>query len=156
MSWFVGHTKFRSEFKALDCFEKMGLESYVPYLIEKRQWSDRIKKVKNPAITGYVFFRISKICFDTINSNPFVKRVVRNNGAIVVIKDEEIDELKSALSSYSMYNPIKKGNSVLIENGVFKHRKGVVESINKNDITILINKLIVKLSLKETRVTVAV
>ena len=55
MSWFVAYTKFRSEFKSIEVFEKTGLEAYVPYLIEKRQWSDRIKKVKKPAISGYFF-----------------------------------------------------------------------------------------------------
>ena len=62
-------------------------------------------------------------------------------------------ELFTKNGVFSLKKSLEPG---LIENGVFKHRKGVVESINKNDITILINKLIVKLSLKETRVTVAV
>ena len=87
MSWFVAYTKFRSEFKSIEVFEKTGLEAYVPYLIEKRQWSDRIMKVKKPAISGYVFFKTSKLCHDTVNLNPFVKSVVRSNGAIVKIGD---------------------------------------------------------------------
>ena len=153
MSWFVAYTKFRSEFKSLDFFEKMGLEAYVPYLIEKRQWSDRIKKVKSPAISGYVFFKTPKLCYDTVNLNPFIKSVVRSNGVVVEIGDIEIEELKGALSSHSCSNPIVKGSCIQIENGLLKHRRGVVESVNKHIIEVLINNLTVKLSLKQTSVS---
>ncbi len=155
MSWFVAYTKFRSEFKSLNVFEKIGLEAYVPCLIEKRQWSDRIKKVKKPAISGYIFFKTSKLCYDTVNLNPFVKSVVRSNGIIVKISDEEIEELKSALSSYSNTGTIEKGSCVQIENGLLKYKRGIVESVNKHSIEILINKLTVKLSLKQTSVSLA-
>ena len=155
MSWFVAYTKFRSEFKSLNFFEKIGLEAYVPCFIEKRQWSDRIKEVKKPAMSGYVFFKMPKLCYDTVNLNPFVKSVVRVNGIIVKISDEEIEELKSALSSYSNTGTIEKGSCVQIENGLFKYKRGVVESVNKHIIEILINKLTVKLSLKQTSVSLA-
>ena len=155
MSWFVAYTKFRSEFKSIEVFEKTGLEAYVPYLIEKRQWSDRIKKVKKPAISGYVFFKTPKLCYDTVNLNPFVKSVVRSNGVIVKIGDEEIEELKSALSSYSNSDKIEKGRCIQIENGLLKYRRGIVKSVNKHIIEVLINKLTVKLSLKQTSVSLA-
>ena len=155
MSWFVAYTKFRSEFKSLNFFEKMGLKAYVPYLIKKRQWSDRSKEIKDPAISGYVFFKTRKLCYDTVNLNPFVKSVVRSNGVVVEIGDIEIEELKSALSSYSRSGSIVKGSCVQIENGLFKDRRGVVESVNKHIIEILINKLTVKLSLKQTSVSLA-
>jgi hypothetical protein len=46
--------------KASDFFKKNGVESYVPVFEEKRQWSDRTKKIITPAISGYVFFRLEK------------------------------------------------------------------------------------------------
>jgi hypothetical protein len=45
MKWFVAHTKSRCEVKAGDFFKKNGVESYVPVFEEKRQWSDRTKKI---------------------------------------------------------------------------------------------------------------
>ena len=44
MKWFVAYTKSRCEAKASDFFKKNGVESYVPVFVEKRQWSDRVKK----------------------------------------------------------------------------------------------------------------
>ena len=52
MSWFVAYSKTRNEFKALDFFKKLGVNAYVPAFIEKREWSDRVKKVLVPAISG--------------------------------------------------------------------------------------------------------
>ena len=59
MNWFVAYSKSRSELKAMDYFEKTGINSYVPCYKEKREWSDRVKIVKVPAISGYVFFELN-------------------------------------------------------------------------------------------------
>ena len=61
MSWFVAYSKTRNEFKALDFFKKLGVNAYVPAFTEKREWSDRVKKVLVPAISGYVFFETIKL-----------------------------------------------------------------------------------------------
>ena len=73
MYWFAAKTKQRAEFKALDFFISMGINSYVPSYVTKRVWSDRIKKVTVPAIGGYVFFELNKIDFNLINLNPHPK-----------------------------------------------------------------------------------
>tara|TARA_B100001057_G_scaffold211149_1_gene211627 strand:+ start:501 stop:986 length:486 start_codon:yes stop_codon:yes gene_type:complete len=155
MSWFVAYTKSRSEFKASNFFERMGMMAYVPCFLEKRRWSDRIKKVRKPAISGYVFFKIEKLSFTKINVNPFVKNIVKNNGEVVKIKDSEITRLKEALKSHSRADICRKGDRVQIESGVFKHRTAVVYSVDKNTITLMLNKLMLKLSLKDNDVRVA-
>ena len=155
MGWFVAYTKFRSELKASNFFEKMGIIAYVPCFEENRQWSDRIKKVRTPAISGYVFFKIEKLSYSKINTNPFVKNIVKSNGGVVKIKDNEITRLKEALKSYSRADNCREGDRVQIESGVFKHRTAIVYSIDKNTITLMLNKLMLKLSLKENGVRVA-
>ena len=155
MSWFVAYTKFRSELKASNFFERMGVMAYVPCFEEKRQWSDRVKKVRKPAISGYVFFKIKKLSYTKINVNPFVKNIVKSNGEVVKIKESEITQLKEALRSHSRTDVCRKGDRVQIESGVFKHRTAVVYSIDKNTITLLLNKLMLKLSLKGNEVRVA-
>ena len=77
MSWFVAHTKPRCEFKAKDYFEEIGIEAYVPSIEEKKEWADRIKKTRVPAISGYLFFELQQINYDYVNLNPFLKNVVR-------------------------------------------------------------------------------
>ena len=67
MSWFAAKTKSKGEFKAMNFFNSIGIDSYVPSYQTKRIWSDRIKKITVPAISGYVFFELVKINFELIN-----------------------------------------------------------------------------------------
>ncbi len=98
MSWFAAKTKQKGEFKALNYFISIGINSYVPSYITKRVWSDRIKKVTVPAISGYVFFELTKIDYGLINLNPFTKNIVRGiDGRPAIIKKNEITALKDYL-----------------------------------------------------------
>ena len=78
-----------------------GINSYVPCYEEKREWSDRVKIVKVPAISGYVFFELNKLDYNCVNLNPFVKNVIRRNGKAITVKHEEIQTLKNALNGFS-------------------------------------------------------
>ncbi|MBT5975204.1 MAG: hypothetical protein HOG64_05810 [Flavobacteriaceae bacterium] len=156
MNWFVAYTKTRSEFKAQEFFCKNEVSSYVPAYTVRRQWSDRIKQVRVPAITGYIFIQLNRLNYPLINSNPFVRNVVKNEGVAIQIQNKEITVLKNALDK----GIIKKedfvyGDFVNIENGPFKNRKGTIESIEKNAIVVLLNRVRVKLSLCTSKLSLA-
>ena len=156
MNWFVAYTKTRSEFKAQEFFCKNEVSSYVPVYTARRQWSDRIKQVRVPAITGYIFIQLNRLNYPLINSNPFVRNVVKNEGVAIQIQNKEITVLKNALDK----GIIKKedfvyGDFVNIENGPFKNRKGTIESIEKNAIVVLLNRVRVKLSLCTSKLSLA-
>ena len=103
MSWFAAKTKTKGEFKAMNFFSSVGINSYVPSYKTKRVWSDRIKKVVVPAISGYVFFELRKINFDTLNRNPFTRNIVRSiDGSPAIIKESEIATLKKILNGGEM------------------------------------------------------
>ena len=153
MCWFAAYTKSRSEFKALDHFAKCGVNAYVPEYTEMRQWSDRIKKARTPAISRYVFFELPKINYDLINLNPFTKNVVKAFGSPIKIKDKEILLLKEALKNYTVDNCFKFGDSVKIENGPFKNKTGKVERVYENQIILLLNTIKIKLSLSSSKVS---
>ena len=156
MSWFVAYSKTRNEFKALDFFKKLGVNAYVPAFTEKREWSDRVKKVLVPAISGYVFFETNKIDYNLVNSNPFLKKILRRHGKAISICSKEIKTLKEALNGYSESNEIKTGDSVKILSGAFKNRMGLVDCIDSNNLSVLINSIKITLSLADTRLKAAV
>ena len=156
MSWFVAYSKTRNEFKALDFFKKLGVNAYVPAFTEKREWSDRVKKVLVPAISDYVFFETNKIDYNLVNSNPFLKNVLRRHGKAISICSKEIKTLKEALNGYSESNEIKTGDSVKILSGAFKNRMGLVDCIDSNNLSVLINSIKITLSLADTRLKAAV
>ncbi|MEE3034586.1 MAG: transcription termination/antitermination NusG family protein [Bacteroidota bacterium] len=156
MSWFVAYTRPRAEFRAQEFYSKMGITSYVPAFSEERQWSDRLKKVKRPAISGYVFILLDKLNYEVINSNPFTRSVVKNDGAAVEIQNKEIEVLKTALDKGLVTKAdFACGDLVYIQNGPFKNKKGMVELIEKNTIVLLLNKVKVKLSLAKSRLSLA-
>jgi len=156
MNWFVAYAKTKNEFKALDFFKKIGVTAYVPSYIEKREWSDRVKKILVPAISGYVFFELNKLNYELVNSNPYLRNVLKRHGKAVTIRSEEIETLKEALNGYSVSQEIKTGDSVKILSGAFKNRLGFVDFIDTNNLSVLINSMKITLSLEDTRLKAAV
>ena len=152
MKWFVAHTKSRCESKASDFFKKNGVESYVPVFEEKRQWSDRTKKIITPAISGYVFFKLEKIDYSFINLNPFLKNVVRRFGQAVEIDGSEIQTMKDCLKHYTEDLSFGAGDTVKVLSGVLKNKKGLVDGVENNFLILLINSIKIKLSLNATRI----
>lgn len=152
MRWFVAHTKSRCELKASSFFEKNGVESYVPVFEEKRQWSDRTKKILTPAISGYVFFRLEKADYSFINLNPFIRNVVRRFGRAVEIDGLEIQIMKDCLKHYTEELSFGAGDTVKVLSGVLKSKKGLVDGVENNFVILLINSIKVKLSLNATKV----
>ena len=152
MKWFVAHTKLRCELKASCFFEKNGVESYVPVFEEKREWSDRTKKVITPAVSGYVFFRLEKADYSFINLHPFLRNVVRRFGQAVEIDGSEIQTMKDCLKQYTEDLSFSTGDKVKILSGVLKNKKGLVDGVENNFVILLINSIKVKLSLNATKV----
>ena len=158
MSWFAAKTKHRGEFKALNFFNSIGINSYVPSYQTKRIWSDRTKKVTVPAINGYVFFELPKLDFDLINVNPFTKNIVKKaDGAPAIIKENEIATMKKHLkgdpleSVKSFYN----GQSIKICSGPFMFKKGTVSKVRDHKVIVSLESLSISLILNKTSVLAA-
>ena len=152
MKWFVAHTKLRCELKASCFFEKNGVESYVPVFEEKREWSDRTKKIITPAVSGYVFFRLEKVDYSFINLNPFLRNVVRRFGQAVEIDGSEIQTMKDCLKQYTEDLCFSAGDTVKVLSGVLKNKKGLVDGVENNFVILLINSIKIKLSINATKV----
>ena len=151
MKWFVAHTKFRGELKAQESFNALGVNSYVPVYEEKREWSDRIKKITTPAISGYIFFQTEKVNYALVNLNPYLKNVLRRFGKAVEIKSSEIDAMKNCLKNYTDSISFNAGDSVKIMSGCLKNKEGIIEAIEGSFLTLLISSIKVKLSLEHNQ-----
>ncbi len=158
MCWFAAKTKIKGEFKAKDFFNSVGVNSYVPSYSTRKVWSDRIKKVTVPAISGYVFFELNKLNFDILNNNPFTKNIVRDiSGQPAIIKESEIQILKNQLNGSninSAYN-YKTGQKIKIQSGPFLFKKGTINKISYNKITITLESINLNLVLNKSSVVAA-
>ena len=157
MSWFAAKTKYKGEFKALNFFNSIGVNSYVPSYQTKKVWSDRIKKVTVPAINGYVFFELPKLNYAIININPFTKNIVKNNGSPAIIKDIEIDAMKKHLNGQALNSrkSFYDGQKIKICSGPFSLKKGIVNKIGGNKIVVNLESLNISLVLNKTAVVAA-
>ena len=158
MSWFAAKTKHRGEFKALNFFNSIGINSYVPSYQTKRIWSDRIKKVTVPAINGYIFFELPKLDFNLINVNPFTKNIVKKaNGTPAIIKENEIATMKRHLNgeSFKSKKNLYDGQNIKICSGPFMFKKGTINKVGDTKVVINLESLNISLVLNKTSVVAA-
>lgn len=132
MAWNVLYVASRSEKKVSQRLKDLGLVSYLPLKTEKKQWSDRVKTVSTPLISGYLFVQIDRVNRDLVFKAQGVLNYVRHNGSDAVIKDKEIAALRS-IEEKGYYvegrfmEELKRGDKVMIQFGPFKGLNGSVK-----------------------------
>ncbi len=92
--WYAVYTAPRAEKKVAERFEEMSIEHYLPLKTVRRQWSDRVKDVVIPVISGYIFVCISKTQFREVLSVFGAVSFVRESGLPTAIPDEQMKMLR--------------------------------------------------------------
>ena len=70
--WFVLKVKPRHEKKVSDLLENLSIKIYNPTIEVFRKWSDRVKKVKLPAIPGIIFVKTNLIDKNNFYSSSII------------------------------------------------------------------------------------
>ena len=94
--------------------------------------------------------------YSFVNTNPFVRNIVRRFGQAVEIRESEIQTMKNCLKHYTEDLSFDAGDTVKILSGVLKNKKGLVDGVENNFLILLINSIKVKLSLNATKVVTVV
>lgn len=146
------YTKPRSEKKVAERLSQAGLEIYCPLETTIRQWSDRKKKVSVPIFPSYVFLRILESDRKYVLMDPGVLNFVFWQGRPAIIRDEEIEAIKTFHSSDEIdsmrIEAYHIGDVVDITSGSFRGMKGLVHEIGKKTVTFLVESLGVSIKLK--------
>jgi len=149
MSWYAVYTKPRWEKKVSEALQKNGLESYCPLNRVTRQWSDRTKKVEIPLFPSYVFVKVDQVRQAEVRMISGVVNFVYWLGKPAVIRDHEMEGLKKFVSSHDNIiveaAQYREGDSLLIDQGVFKGQQAIVQKVNKNKLELLLETLQLKL-----------
>ncbi len=77
--WYAVYTAPRAEKKVRDRFLEAGIEHYLPIQIIERQWHDRLKKIEQPVLTGYIFVHILP---------EEAQKVLMTYGAIAFVREQ--------------------------------------------------------------------
>lgn len=153
-NWFALTVKSKSEFKAEEEINSIGVKTYLPFTTVLKKWSDRNKKITEPLIRGYIFiYANEKERLYSLEQSSVVKCLF-DSGRPAAIPDWQIENLKKVLSyktDLSVENGIVVGDPVKIIEGPFEGVVGILKgSENERTLSVsidLINRsVIVKLS----------
>jgi transcriptional antiterminator RfaH len=144
-AWFALYTRSRSEFKAAEQLEAIGVRHYLPVVAKWKKWSDRKKKILEPILKGYIFIladeKERKLSLEQFS----VVRCVFDNGRPAKIPEWQIENLKKMLSKESDFliqDGLIPGVKVKIREGPFEGIIGVIhESDNGKTIAVSIDLL---------------
>ena len=99
--WFVLQVQPRREMAVAHLLDYKGYEHYVPMLLVRRQWSDRVKEYETPALPGYVFCRMDVQFHSLIVTTPGITRILGCGGRPEPVLEPEIRWLQRVFASGS-------------------------------------------------------
>lgn len=149
MNWYAIYTKSRCEKKVHTRLLQNGIESYCPITIVKKQWTDRVKKIKQPLFTSYLFVKITIDQQQQIRETAGVVNFVYWLGKPAQIQAVEIEAIKNFIEKNEIIFVEKltytAGQFIDIEAGVFKGQKAIINKIFKNKVELILPALQLKL-----------
>ena len=120
-----------------------------------KQWSDRKKMVESPLINGYVFVKPEPLQRDAVLQVQGALQYVRYNGGDAIIRDIEIEALKSIetkgyyVETQTVALVFKAGDKAIIQAGPFKGLHGTItQSAGKTLYTLVISGIDFSLSVQ--------
>lgn len=133
--WYAVAVHARQEKAAGANLADRGMEVFLPTRVERRPWSDRIKKVELALFPGYLFVhteisaakRVEMLkvrqVYDLVGKIPGDDRIARS------IPEWEIASLKTVVASARAVDPVaglSRGTPVVVGAGALKGVRGVV------------------------------
>lgn len=133
--WYAVRTRSRHEKLVAKQLENQGIESFLPVVIQTRDWSDRRKQVEMPLFSGYAFLRM-------VHSSDERVRVLRTQGVVgfvgvhgtgTPIPDHQIEDIKTLVTSKISYEErpfLRVGQKVRVRGGALDGIQGILVAEN--------------------------
>ncbi|MBL4904458.1 MAG: UpxY family transcription antiterminator [Flavobacteriaceae bacterium] len=150
MSWHALQTKPRNEKKVARLLEILEITVYCPFITESHQWSDRKKKIERPLIPSYIFIKLDAHQYNLVFDVPGVVRYLFWLGKPAVVRDSEIEVMKTWLSDEIIDAKVEKlqpGDIFNVSEGPFKGKEGIVHEVNKNRVQLLLKEFGIKITI---------
>ena len=152
MPWYVLITKPKSEKKVETRLLQIGIKAYCPTRIERRQWSDRIKKVETPLLPSMILVNLADKEREIVFDVPGVSRYLFWMGKAAEVSEQEIEvlnEMRDNQANIIAVEQLKEGSEIDITNLGSETKKGVVKKISGNHCWVVLKNLgyVVKFSI---------
>jgi len=112
--WFVIYVKVRQEFKVAERLENIGIQTFLPYKKEIRQWSDRKKKIKVPLLPSMLLVFVEEKDIPKIFTVPGPVRFLFEQGKRATVSEEEITAMQHYLSGKFEEKSLCVGDTVVV------------------------------------------
>lgn len=144
MPWYVLYTKLHNEKKVAERLQQIGLTVYCPEIEVVKQWSDRKKRIQKPLFPSYIFIQLDEAKRDQVFQVAGVIRYLFWLGKPAIVRDEEIETLKSWLSSSYQkleVNRLQLGARITLEEGMFKGNVAIVKEHRGKKVQLILESL---------------
>ena len=152
MSWFLINTAYRKTIAAMDFYNSIGVECYVPLHNEKLL---KGKLKRKPLLNGYIFVQFqNKIDYYLINQNPYTGDVFRYNSKPIEIPESQMENMINHVESVyddKHFSNLNEGDYMTVNHGFLQGASGQVIEIRKNKIYLNIKSLSAKVEINYSR-----
>ena len=142
-SWHVIYTKPRAEKKVEERLSNFGIKAYCPVKPKIKQWSDRKKKILVPVLPSMVLVNIDEKERNKVFDIPGVLRYMFWLGKHAIVKEEEVDSLKTLLTQTNIVSQdtiaLKVGEIIHVPG--FEDQSGIIKKISNNQIWVVLKNL---------------
>ena len=152
LKWIAVRSKPRSEKIVSIELSKKNIESFLPVVKKRQQWSDRKKWVEFPLFPSYLFAKIELKDSIYILNTHGVSTIVKFGDRVITIDDKVVNSIKLALKGEYDLHPMKYftiGDRVSVIDGPMKGAIGIVDNKYKNE-----NRLVIKIEALQQAITV--
>lgn len=145
MNWYVVYTKPKWEKKVAEKLNQIGIECYCPIITQVKQWSDRKKKIEVPLFNSYVFVQLADVDRNSVFQVAGVVRYLFWLGKPAVVRDEEINIIKTSLNAPNISDisvtPIQVGDRIKLEKGAFSNQDAIVQEVSNTYYILVLESL---------------
>ncbi|MGH7147001.1 MAG: UpxY family transcription antiterminator [Nitrospiraceae bacterium] len=127
--WYALRTRSRHEKLVRDRLAAQGIEQLLPTVKRLNQWKDRKKEIEAPLFPGYCFVRVAWQDRLPVLKVPGVVEIVGGGDRPEPIPDEEINSLKTLMTStlrYDSHPYLHEGMTVEVVRGPLQGVQGIL------------------------------
>lgn len=127
-NWYALYTAPRHEKLVADQINRQGIACFLPLYRSVRRWKDRRKELALVLFPGYVFVQMALTNRLRVLQLPGAVRLVGFNGQPAALPEEEIENLRSRLSSGNIepHPYLSVGRRVRVRSGPLQGLEGII------------------------------
>lgn len=133
----------RREIGISEALRLKGYDSLLPTYVQRKRYSDRIKRITSALFPGYVFVRLDADQTLPVASTDGVSYIVRSGSALLPLPEEEVSTIEALCGNPANCEPCNQvpiGQHVRVESGPLRGLSGtLVRSEGSQRLVISIN-----------------